>query len=90
MFNLLQCIQVILSHHLHKLVMLSADSDGQGVATSGYSVARASGYAPLPYDAPPLTQSGYGQSSLAYNSSYKNAYPHPAAYSTDTNAAPTS
>ncbi|KAL8148023.1 hypothetical protein AgCh_005381 [Apium graveolens] len=43
------------------------DSGAQRVATAGYSVTRASSYAPPPYDAPLVTQSSYGQPPIAYN-----------------------
>ncbi|KAI7997196.1 hypothetical protein LOK49_LG10G01276 [Camellia lanceoleosa] len=57
------------------------DSGAQRAPPSGYSVSAAQpGYGALPYGAPPVTQPGYGQQQLPYNSSYGGGYSEPPAY----------
>ncbi|GMP84400.1 hypothetical protein CsSME_00037945 [Camellia sinensis var. sinensis] len=65
------------------------DSGAQRAPPSGYGASAAQpGYGAPPYGAPPVTQPGYGQQQLPYNSSYGGGYSQPPAYSAD--GAPTS
>ncbi|KAF5940544.1 hypothetical protein HYC85_021711 [Camellia sinensis] len=65
------------------------DSGAQRAPPSGYGASAAQpGYGAPPYGAPPVTQPGYGQQQLPYNSSYGGGYSQPPAYAAD--GAPTS
>ncbi|CAL5350649.1 unnamed protein product [Camellia sinensis] len=58
------------------------DSGAQWAPPSGYGASAAQpGYGSPPYGAPPVTQPGYGQQQLPYNSSYGGGYSQPPAYS---------